>query len=116
MNRRELLRAIALSAAMLPVGALAAVPNTPHTGLMYCTNKIGLPCAFSKEIAQDMMKVHRINIVELFSRKYGTTFTISKKVLSFAHKEALNLDGTRLLFTLTTNDERDIPKSWIIRV
>jgi hypothetical protein len=106
MNRRELMRAaIALPAAMLPLGALAAIPQ--DTNLLYCTNKIGLPCAFSPEIARDMMKVHRINIVELFSRKYGTTFHIVKSVSTKNGKQYLR-------FVLRTNDKRDSNQVWEI--
>lgn len=101
MNRRNLLQALAVIPALtLPTMAIAS-----DSSLVYCKNKIGLTCTFTKELARDLMAVHHLNAVEVFSRKYGTTFHIDKSVSTKNGKQYLR-------FVLRTNDKRDGNEVW----
>lgn len=60
-------------------------------------NKINQDVSFTEEMYRDILNVYKIDIKKMFSKLYGTTFTLSKR----------EVDDKNLYFDFTTNDSRD---------
>ena len=73
--------------------------------MLKAINKNGVEIEYSLELAQDLLHVHKLVASDIIENIYGTKFNITKEVVRTTPDVILE-------FTLTTNDEKDLPFKW----
>lgn len=121
MLRRALITGLIVgSIGMLskPVSARSFIKDTECTGfipciekgnIVYTYNKIGIPVSYSKELAADLYSIHGMDAKKILHNMYGISFSITKKIVRYKTE-------TWLKFTRISDDSRDKPYVWYVKV
>ena len=121
MLRRALITGLIVgSIGMLskPVSSRSFIKDTECTGFIPCIekgnrvytyNKIGIPVSFSKESAADMHSIYGINLLKTYQNMYGTQFYNTRKNVKYKTENWIK-------YTRITNDSRDKPYVWYVKV